>query len=252
MKIEIPTHCPCCNYKLELVNDQLFCRNQACDAQLLKRIEHFCKSMGIKGMGIKTIEKLELTDITELYYLDISELSSQLGSKKIAEKLIEEIDHSRNATLEQILPSMSISLVGNTASQKICSVVNHINEINLETCKKAGLGDKVTQNLLDWLKTDFQEMRQFLPFSFYSKIKTIQTEAKSVCITGKLSSFKTKAEAYKKLTEYGFRITESINKATDYLVDENDKSSTKRKKAEELGIKIITNLNNFLRELNND
>ena len=112
MKIEIPTHCPCCNYKLELVNDQLFCRNQACDAQLLKRIEHFCKSMGIKGMGIKTIEKLELTDITELYYLDISELSSQLGSKKIAEKLIEEIDHSRNATLEQILPSMSISLVG--------------------------------------------------------------------------------------------------------------------------------------------
>jgi NAD-dependent DNA ligase len=67
-----------------------------------------------------------------------------------------------------------------------------------------------------------------------------------------LSSYKTKAEAYKSLIEHGFKITESVTKTTDYLVDEGDKSSTKRKKAEELGIKIITNLDNFLRELNND
>jgi DNA ligase (NAD+) len=252
MKIEIPTHCPCCSYKLELVNDQLFCRNQACDAQLLKRVEHFCKSMGIKGMGTKTIEKLELADITELYYLDLDQLTAQLGSKKIAEKLIAELDRSRSAPLNQVLASMSIPLVGNTASTKICSVVNHIDEINLETCKQAGLGDKVTENLLTWLETDFPEMRQFLPFSFQSEIQVVNTSGKSVCITGKLSSYKTKAEAYKHLIDNGFKITESVTKATDYLVDEGDKSSTKRKKAEELGIKIITNLDNFLREINND
>jgi len=252
MKIEIPTHCPCCNYHLELINSQLFCRNQACDAQLLKRVEHFCKTMGIKGMGTKTIEKLELADITELYYLDVEQLTEQLGSQKIAEKLILELDRSRSASLNQVLASMSIPLVGNTASQKICQVVNHINEINLETCKQAGLGDKVTQNLLNWLETDFIEMKDFLPFSFRSEKPVINTTTKSVCITGKLSSYKTKAEAYKKLTEYGFKITESVTKNTDYLVDEEDKSSTKRKKAEELGIKIITNLDNFLREINND
>lgn len=252
MKIEIPTHCPCCNYRLELINSQLFCRNQACDAQLLKRVEHFCKTMGIKGMGTKTIEKLELADITELYYLDVDQLAEQLGSQKVAEKLIVELDRSRSAPLNQVLASMSIPLVGNTASQKICQVVNHISEINLETCKQAGLGDKVTQNLLAWLETDFPEMKEFLPFSFRSETQVVHTDGKSVCITGKLSSYKTKAEAYKLLTEHGFKITESVTKTTDYLVDEGDKSSTKRKKAEELGIKIITNLDNFLRELNND
>ena len=252
MKIEIPTHCPCCSSKLELVNDQLFCRNQACGAQLVKRVEHFCKTMGIKGMGTKTIEKLQLADITEIYYLDVEHFVDVLGSSKIAEKLIREIDRSRSAPLSQVLASMSIPLVGNTASTKICQVVKHISEINLETCKQAGLGDKVTQNLLSWLETEFPEMKEFLPFSFRSETQVVNTDGKSVCITGKLSSYKTKAEAYKILTEYGFSITESVTKSTDYLVDEGDKSSTKRKKADELGIKIITNLENFLRELNND
>ena len=252
MKIEIPTHCPCCNYKLELVNDQLFCRNKACDAQLLKRIEHFCKSMNIKGMGTKTIEKLELTDITEIYYLELDTVAKQLGSIKLAEKLISQIDSSRLATLDQILASFSIPLVGNTASQKISKVVKNINEINIKTCKQAGLGEKVTSNLLNWLETDFVEMKEFLPFSFNSETTIVQNETKTVCITGKLSSFKTKAEAYKILEQNGFIITESVTKATNYLVDEEDRSSTKRKKAEQLGIKIITNLETFLREQIND
>jgi predicted NUDIX family NTP pyrophosphohydrolase len=44
----------------------------------------------------------------------------------------------------------------------------------------------------------------------------------------------------------------SVSKATNYLVDEEDKGSSKRKKAESLGITIITNLNNFLKEIKND
>lgn len=252
MKIEIPTHCPCCNYKLELVNDQLFCRNQACDAQLSKRVEHFCKTMNIKGMGSKTIERLGLADITEIYYLEQDEVAELLGSDKIAEKLVTEIDRSRSAPLNQVLASFSIPLVGNTASTKICSVVNHVDEINYETCKQAGLGDKVTENLLGWLETDFCEMRQFLPFSFRSDMPVVNTSGKTVCITGKLSSYKTKAEAYKLLADHGFRVVESVTKTTDYLVDEEDKGSTKRKKAEQLGVKIITNLDTFLREQIND
>jgi DNA ligase (NAD+) len=252
MKIQIPTQCPCCSYPLELVNDQLFCRNQACDAQLSKRVEHFCKTMNIKGMGAKTIEKLGLADITEIYYLEQDEVAELLGSQKIAEKLISEINRSRTAPLNQVLASFSIPLVGNTASQKICTVVQHINDINLETCKKAGLGDKVTDNLLTWLEIEFQEMKEFLPFSFRSEMPVINTTGKLVCITGKLSSYKTKAEAYKELMDHGFRVTESVTKTTDYLVDEEDKSSTKRKKAEQLGIQIITNLNTFLREQIND
>jgi NAD-dependent DNA ligase len=253
MRIEIPTECPCCNYPLELVNDQLFCRNTACGAQLNKKVEHFCKTLGIKGMGSRTVEKLGLSDITELFYLDSAQVVESLGSEKVALKLLDEIERSKSADLATVIVSFSIPLVGSTASKKLCEVVTSVDEISYHTCKQAGLGDKVTHNLVSWLETDFQEMREFLPFSFKSqKNSNTNNNQKTICITGKLSSYKTKAEAYKSLEEAGYTPVESVTKATDYLVDEEDKGSSKRKKAESLGITIITNLNNFLKEIKND
>jgi DNA ligase (NAD+) len=253
MRIQIPTECPCCNYTLELVNDQLFCRNTACGAQLSKKVEHFCKTLSIKGMGARTVEKLGLADITELFYLELDQVVDAVGSAKVAEKLLTEIEKAKSADLATILASFSIPLVGNTASTKICLVVNSIDEINQETCKQAGLGDKVTQNLLSWLETDFLEMREFLPFTFRTnKTSVVSGDCKTICITGKLSSYKTKAEAHKALETAGYKAVESVTKTTDYLVDEEDKGSTKRKKAESLGITIITNLNTFLKENKND
>jgi len=253
MRIEIPTECPCCNYPLELVNDQLFCRNTACSAQLNKKVEHFCKTLGIKGMGSRTVEKLGLSDITELFYLDSDQVVESLGSEKIALKLLDEIERSKSADLATVIVSFSIPLVGSTASKKLCEVVTSVDEISYDTCKQAGLGDKVTQNLVNWLETDFQEMREFLPFSFKSqKNSNTNTNQKTICITGKLSSYKTKAEAYKSLEEAGYTPVESVTKTTNYLVDEEDKGSSKRKKAESLGITIITNLNTFLKENKND
>lgn len=253
MRIEIPTNCPCCNYKLELVNDQLFCRNQACSAQLEKKVEHFCKTLGIKGMGSKTIEKLQLADITELYYLEQDQVCSAVNSERVGLKLLAEIERSRSADLATVLSAFSIPLIGRTASTKLCSVVNHVDEINATTCKQAGLGDKATQNLLSWLETEFCEIRHFLPFSFRAEqTSTTAISGKNICITGKLSSFKTKAEAYKQLEQLGYTVVESVTKTTNYLVDEEDKGSTKRKKAESLGIKIITNLDTFIKETIND
>lgn len=255
MKIEIPTTCPCCEYKLELVNDQLFCRNTACGAQLGKKVEHFCKTLGIKGMGPKSVEKLNLQDLTELFYLDQDSVAEALGSERTAIKLLDEIERAKTADLATVLASFSIPLVGATASQKICSVVDHIDQISYDTCKAAGLGDKVTENLIGWLQTDFPDLQEFLPFSFKSNrnsISSSNSNNKTVCITGKLSSYKNKAEAYKALEAAGYKAVESITKTTDYLVDEEDKASTKRKKAESLGIQIITNLNTFLKEKTND
>ncbi len=248
MKIEIPTNCPCCGSILVLVNSQLFCRNSACPAQLNKKLEHFTKVLSIKGFGEKTIEKLSLNDLTELYYLEKSDLISALSSEKMAEKLLSEIERSKTADLATVLAAMSIPLVGNTAAPKICGVVSNIDEITAETCKQAGLGDKVTQNLLEWLATDFQEMREFLPFSFKStKASTSDTGDKpTVCITGKLSSVKTKAEASRLLEAAGYKVVDSVTKTTQYLLDEGDKGSEKRKKAEQYGITIYTNLQDLI------
>lgn len=252
MKIHIPTECPCCGSKLDKVNDQLFCKNRECSAQLTKKVEHFAKVLGIKGMGIKTIEKLNLADLTELFYLDFEYVSEALGSEKIAEKLLNEIEKAKSASLATVLASFSIPLIGETASNKLVSVVNDISEINEETCKKAGLGEKATANLLNWLNTEFLEIKEFLPFSFkVTKSTDAAVESKGVvCITGKLKSFKTKSEAKTALEQLGYKVVDSLTKATDYLVDEENKGSAKRIKAEQNGIIIITNLIEFIGKIN--
>ena len=247
-KIEIPTTCPCCEYALIFVNDQLFCRNTACTAQLNKKLENFCKVLSIKGFGPKTIEKLNLADITELFYLDPKSVQTAIG-EKVADKLLDEIERCKVADLATVLAAFSIPLVGGTASKKIAEVVTHIDEITQETCKQAGLGAKVTENLLDWVSTDYQEMKEFLPFSFKSvKQKTANTNAKKVCITGKLKSFKKKTDAESSLLAAGFILVDSVTKTTDYLVDEGDSMSAKREKAVQYGITIITDLNDLLKE----
>lgn len=251
-KIEIPVNCPCCDYQLVFVNDQLFCRNTACSAQLNKKLENFCKVLGVKGFGPKTIEKLALADITEIFYLDRDTVIEVLG-EKTADKLLDEIERAKTADLATVLASFSIPLIGNTASNKIAQVVSNISEINSETCKQAGLGAKVTENLLNWIATDYQEMKEFLPFEFKSgKQKPVDANAKRVCITGKLKSFKKKADAEGVLKAAGFMLVDSVTKTTDYLVDEEGKMSSKREKAMQYGITIITDLNDLLKETINE
>jgi len=249
-KIEIPTTCPCCSYKLEMVNEQLFCRNLSCEAQLGKKLEHFTKTLGIKGFGPKTIEKLGLADITELFYLDRDSAIESLGSEKVVDKLLDEIERAKGADLATVLAAFSIPLVGGTASKKIAGVVSSIEEITQETCKQAGLGEKVTSNLLNWINLEYPEMKEFLPFSFKSdKVKPSNVDGPTVCITGKLTSFKTKAEATKILEAAGLIVVESVTKTLKYLIDEEDKGSTKRKKAEEYGVTIVTNLKDFVSKI---
>lgn len=249
MKIQIPNTCPCCDYPLTRVNDQLFCRNTSCSAQLNKKLEHFAKTLGIKGFGPKTVEKLNLQDLTEIFYLDRDQVIEALGSEKVADKLLDEVERAKKSTLPTVLASFSIPLIGNTASTKLAAVVSQIEEITVEKCKEAGLGDKATSNLMDWLETEYQELAEFLPFSFEAHSSTPVPTGDVICITGKLSSFKTKAEAQSILASLGFKPSDSVTKTTKYLVDEENKNSSKRKKAEEYGIPIISNLLDFINKV---
>lgn len=253
MKIVIPTECPCCGSKLERVVDQLFCRNIECPAQVTGKLTHFAKNMGIKGLGEKTIDKLGLSTIADLYYLDPVEVESILG-EKTATKLLLEIEKSKNADFATVLASMSIPLIGNTIANKLAVVVNSFAEISREACKKAGLGDKATDNLLEWLEYEYQELKEFLPFTFSERKKEIvssESNTGTICITGKLSSFKTKAEAKTVLESLGYKVVDSLTKAVTILVDESGVGSSKRTTAEERGLTIITDLGQFINQNGN-
>ena len=192
--------------------------------------------------------------MTEIFFLELEDVTAALDSEKMAAKLLGEIEAAKTAKLDKLLAAFSIPLFGTTAATKLCAVIESIDDITPEICKEAGLGDKVTANLISWLNTEFLEVREFLPFDFKTSGKPAISadNGKSICITGKLASYKTKAEATNALQSAGYKVVESVNKITDYLVDEGDKGSAKRKKAEELGIPIITNLNDFLKENTND
>ena len=112
-----PTACPSCQGTVEFVNDLLYCFNKMCPAQWGKKLEHFGKSLKIKGLGPATIGKLELDDYPELYELTVQDISNRLGSEKMASKLATEIEKSKSVDLQTLLPSFSIPLFGRSASQ---------------------------------------------------------------------------------------------------------------------------------------
>ena len=236
-----PTSCPTCDSTLELVNDQLFCRNNECDAKASKIIEHFAKTLKIKGLGPRTIDKLPLNSISDIYSISKSEISSEIG-EKLGEKLFQQIEKSKSVDAKTLLPAFSISLIGNTASKRLFSKISHVNEITPDSCVSAGLGPKSCANLLDWYYSEFKDNLEYLPFSFRADVQepTAESIGKSVCITGKLNDYKNRTLAKDYMESLGFTVTSSVTKNTDYLVDEEGRKSSKSTKAESLGIPILT------------
>lgn len=246
MKIVIPTECPVCASKLELVVDQLFCRNSQCEAQLSGKLNHFVKTLKIKGLGPATLEKLQFEDICDMFYITEKELASYIGDK-LAAKLYVEIEKAKSADLATVIAAFGTPLVGPIAAAKIVSVINHIDELTYAKCKEAGLGEKVTENLMGWFTTEFKEVRDLLPFSYgVVKQQSAEGNGKIVCITGKLNSFKVKKDAATALEAKGFSVTDNLTKTVNYLIDESNKSSAKRIKAESYGITVVTDLLEFL------
>ena len=202
--IEAPSNCPSCNSVLEDVNSLLYCRNPNCGAKSLKLIEHFAKTLKIKGLGPATIKKLGVVTLEELYNLTLEEVEDSIGSRVLAVKLLDELQNSRFAPLNVLLPAFSIPLIGKTASEKLSKVCKDIEEIDYDLCRSAGLGDKASSNLTAWIKEEFYSV-SLLPFTFeFEQPRAVQVTKGVVCISGKLKSFKTKAEANAVLEGLGY------------------------------------------------
>ena len=121
-----PTNCPACASELEFVNDQLFCISTSCSAKSAKRLEHFAKTLKIKGLGPSTIDRLGLDDYDDIYCLSQVEISSLLASEKLGEKLHTEIQNSKSVDLITLLPAFSIPLIGSSATNKLAKHISSI------------------------------------------------------------------------------------------------------------------------------
>ena len=242
--INPPTHCPSCRSTLVWVKDQLYCRSSDCPAQSSKQVEHFAKTLKIKGLGPSTILKLDLVSISDIYDMPLEFLVEELG-EKTATKLFEEIQRSLTEPLNTVLPAFGVPLIGKTATEKLSKIVVDIFEINDYTCKEAGIGPKATENLIAWIRDSFPNYVD-IPFSYEFSKDTRPTGSGVVCISGKLKSYPTKAAAAAVLEGLGYTVKDSLTKDVTILVNESGKETAKTIKAAADGVLIITNLKEYM------
>ena len=233
-KIEIPTKCPACDSELEMVNDQLYCRSSTCPAKSLKGLTHFVKTMKIMGLGEQTLKKLETNTINDLYDYTLEDLVDKLG-EKIGTKILNEIDKSKNTTLQKFISAQGIPLIGKTAAEKIQNSGLSIEDIDATNCKKAGLGEKATANLVNWVNNEYYKYAD-LPFEF-ADAEPLESGI-AVCISGKIPGY-TKSQIREMLMDYNVTVKDSVTKDLNYLIS-NETGTTKIKKAKGYNIEVLS------------
>jgi DNA ligase (NAD+) len=246
-KVNIPLQCPSCNSTLVRVNNQLFCKNPNCNEQSIKRVANYAKVLKIKGLGEKTIEKLGLTSISDIYS-DSFDWELIIGTK-VSQKIQKEIEATLSIPFYKFLAAVGIPLVGQAVANKL-SFVSDPDEINYGVCKKAGIGDKATQNILNWLDEEYYTELINLPIEFTKDEILDSSKAIKICITGKLPGF-TKSEFAASLVKAGHNVIveNDVSKDINYLVCETRKNSIKEQKALKLNIPILS-LKEFLEKIN--
>lgn len=252
--LTIPKQCPICSSTLERVNDQLFCRNDSCDAKSSKSILHFIKVMKIKGLGPATLEKLDLSSINELYELSLEDLKSILG-EKIGNKIYNEITSSKTVPLAIFIQAFGIPLIGNSATTKLAKHTNSLWNIDEEVCKVAGLGKVATNNLLQWINKNEVNYSD-LPVTPVVSLKeeVVTEDLFKIAITGKLNDFSSRNKAKDFLENKGITVMSGITKNVKYLVcDQVGSSTTSSIKAASMNIPVVTMkaLLNILTEIEN-
>lgn len=242
MKIEIPDNCPSCGTKLVNRNGQLFCVNtDDCPGQNSKLLENFCSKMKVKGFGPATLEKLDISTVSELYDLSKAELVEAVGDK-VATKLESELNEKLRGTVDfaSLLGSLGITLIGQVAASKIAAQYN--NFVDAKATGKAG------ENLQAWKNTATGKDIMSIPWNFGEAQANAATtvDAKSlgidVCITGSLDDYPNRMEATKYLEQHGFGVKKDVTKTVQYLIceDETKIGSSSYKKAQSRGIPILT------------
>lgn len=271
--IEIPAKCPICNAPTEIKQDNdskvLICTNPNCKGKLLGKLTHFCSknAMDIRGLSESTLEKLielgmvdcyeDIYDLKDNYYEQLMHVDG--FGKKSVDKLMESIESSKNTTLSKFLYSLSIPLIGKSASKdiaKACSnnIQSFIDILSLEGeyafVNIDGFGKEMSKSLQSWWvgnKQIFYTLFNILNFKQEESSSNSQKLfGKTFVITGLLEHYKNRNELVSVIESLGGKVTGSVSAKTDYLVN-NDKqsSSSKNQKAKKLNVTILSE-NDFL------
>nr|DAU90928.1 MAG TPA: DNA ligase [Caudoviricetes sp.] len=263
-----PSTCPICGGKTEIIKDNdtevLMCSNPNCKGKLLGKLSAFASrnKMNIDGLSDETLSKFIargwltcFSDIYKLkdYYIHMINMSG-FGRKSI-DKLIDSIEKSRSVELNRFIAALSIPGVGDSTAKDISKhceydfdtfVLKLIDKYNWSVID--GIGEKTSQQINEWIddsgnREDFRKLlRTIIPVNLNTNNNTDQSLAgKNFVVTGDVTQFKNRKELQKFIESKGGKVTGSVTSKTNWLINNDvESTSSKNKKARELGIPIIS------------
>lgn len=263
--LEIPDVCPVCGAKTKIkqINEGqfLYCTNEACAAKKIKLFSLFVSrdALNIDGLSETTLEKFIargfLHEFADLYHLEQhqEEIINMEGfGKKSYENLLQAIETSRKTTLPRVIYGLGIAGVGLATAKLICSHfafdADQILQASMEQLNEIeGVGEVIAQAFVCYISDSQNQERinrllQELDLQMPQKKAQEQTLlGKVIVITGSLQLFENRNALKEVIETKGGKVTGSVTAKTSYLIN-NDilSTSSKNKKAKELGVTIIT------------
>ena len=264
--IVIPSVCPICGGATEIRQDNdskiLVCTNDDCKGKLLGKLTHFVSknAMNIENLSESTLEKFVelgwLNDFKDIYHLKdhYDEMVNLDGfGETSVNKLFNAIEVSKNTTLDRFIYSLSIPLIGKSASKTIAKYFDNdferfytecfINEFNFNILDD--FGEAMNESVHNYISNNFIKIGILARYVNIEKSQTIANNANlsglTFVITGALNHFVNRDEATEKIELAGGKVSGSVSAKTSYLVNNDiDSTSGKNKKAKELNIPIIS------------
>ena len=255
------TTCPECGAQLVRVEGEAAwrCPNESgCPPQIKGKIEHFVsrKAMNIDGLGEETIDLLFrqglLKNIADIYDLKLEDIAAQerLGEKS-AQNMLAGIEASKQVPWSRVLFALGIRMVGETTAKKIAKRYTSIDTLQWATaeqlCAIEDVGPQIAENIVKY----FEDIRN-LEILSRLRLAGLQLEGEaaeeptsdklaglSIVISGTFTQHS--RDEYKALIEAnGGKNSGSVSKKTSFILAGENMGPEKRKKAEELGVKMIT------------
>ena len=257
----IPDECPTCGAATKIVTlngtQTLRCTNLDCPAKFLNKLIHFCSrdAMDIQGLSKKTLEFLIdkgwVSSLIDLYSLQAKEVQWSMirGYSTVSvRKILAAIESSKHTESNRFLYALGIPKIGKHQSKALIQVYgswnNFVDHREEDFSQIPGIGDCLNDNIHKWFNDLYEqehikELSEMMIFEDMDVSAKGKFEGKTFCITGKLS--RNRSELVDYIEKNGGHVSGSVSKNTDYLIN-NDKgsSSSKNRKAIELGISIIT------------
>ncbi len=263
-QLTIPERCPVCGERTECLNENgsefLICANPDCNAKKIKRFTHFVSrdALNIDGLSEATLEKFInqgwLHDLCDMFDLAVhrKEIEEMDGfGEKSYQNLVQALEEAKDAPLERVVYSLGIKGIGLSMAKLICKTypvrLSQMGDLTTEDLIHIdGIGEKLAESFCDFFKQKenlelAKKLEQILRIAMPEQNASSQLEGAVFVITGSLNHFENRNACKEQIERAGGKVSASVSKNTTYLVNNDiQSSSSKNKKAKELGIPIIT------------